>query len=80
MVSVLTPMAANCRFKPQLGPTNDYKVGICCFSAKHATLRRKSKDWLAQNRDDVSKWSDMYIRGLLFKWASIIKIQLSMLL
>jgi hypothetical protein len=35
---------------------------------------------LAQNRDDVSKWSDMYIRGLLFKWASIIKIQLSMLL
>jgi len=67
MVSVLTPMVVNCRFKPQLGPTNDYKVGICYFSAKHATLRRKSKDWLAQNRDNVSEWRDMSIRGLLFK-------------
>jgi len=25
----------------------DFKIGICCFSAKHAALRRKSKDWLA---------------------------------
>jgi len=24
--------------------TNDYKTGICYFSAKHAVLRRKSKD------------------------------------
>jgi hypothetical protein len=22
-------------------------IGICCFTAKHAALRRKSKDWLA---------------------------------
>jgi hypothetical protein len=22
----------------------DNKIGICCFSAKHAALRRKSKD------------------------------------
>jgi hypothetical protein len=26
---------------------HDYKMGICCFSAKYATLRSKSKDWLA---------------------------------
>jgi hypothetical protein len=26
----------------------DYKIGICCFSAKHAALRRKSKDWLVR--------------------------------
>jgi len=29
----------------------DYKTGIYCFSAKHTTLRSKSKDWLAQNQD-----------------------------
>jgi hypothetical protein len=26
------------------GQTKDYKIGICCFSAKHAALRRKRKD------------------------------------
>ena len=25
------------------------------FSAKHAVLRRKSKDWLARNRDNVGR-------------------------
>jgi len=25
-----------------------------CFSAKHASLRRKSKDWLARNQNNVS--------------------------
>jgi hypothetical protein len=36
-------------FEPQLGQTKDYKIGICCFSAKYAALRRKRKDWLARN-------------------------------
>jgi hypothetical protein len=39
--------------------TKDYKIGICCFSAKNATLRSKSKDWLAWNQDNVSEWSDI---------------------
>jgi hypothetical protein len=30
--------------EPQRHQTKDYKIGICCFSAKHTTLRRKSKD------------------------------------
>ena len=42
-------------------------VGICYFSAKYTALRRKSKDWLAQNQDNVSEWGDMSIRGLLFQ-------------
>jgi hypothetical protein len=50
-----------------------------CFSAKHTALRRKSKEWLARNQDNVSEWDDMSIRGLLFQWTSTIKIQLSML-
>ena len=24
--------------------TNDYKTGICCFSAKHAVLRERTKN------------------------------------
>ena len=38
----------NPAFDPRSGQTKDYKIGICCFSAKHAALRRNSKDWLAR--------------------------------
>ena len=30
-------------FEPRSGQTKDYKIGFCCFSAKHAALRRKRK-------------------------------------
>ena len=53
--------------EPPSGQTKNYKIGICCFSAKHATLRRKSKDWLPRNQDNVSEWGDMSIRGLSFQ-------------
>jgi hypothetical protein len=43
--------AADHGFEPRSGQTKDYEIGICCFSAKHAALRRKSKDWLARNQD-----------------------------
>ena len=36
------------------GQTKDFKIDICCFSAKHASLRRKNKDGLAQNQDKVT--------------------------
>jgi hypothetical protein len=54
-------------FEPRSGQTKDYKIGICCSSGKHAALRRKSKDWLAWNQDNVSEWGDMFIHGLLFQ-------------
>jgi hypothetical protein len=38
-----------------LGQTKHYKICICCISAKYAALRNKSKDWLAQNQDNVSE-------------------------
>ena len=79
MVSVLTSSAVDRGFGPRLGQTKDYEIDICCFSAKHAALRKRSKDWLARNQNNVSEWSDMSIRGLLFQWASTIKIQLTML-
>ena len=67
MVSVLASCAVDRGFEPQSGQTKYYIIGICCFSAKHASLRRKSKDWLAGNQDNVSEWGDMSIRGLLFQ-------------
>jgi hypothetical protein len=67
MVSVLASSAEVRGFEPRSGQTKDYEIGICCLSTKHAALRRKSKDWLAQNQDNVSEWGNMSIRGLLFQ-------------
>jgi hypothetical protein len=67
MVSGLASSAVDRGFEPRSGQTKDYKIGICCFSAKHATLRRKGKDWLARNQNNVSEWGNMSIRGLLFQ-------------
>ena len=66
MVSVLVSITVDRGFESRSGPTKDYNIGIYCFSAKHASLIRKSKDWLARNQDNVSEWSDMSTRGLLF--------------
>ena len=65
-----------------------YEIDMYCFSAKHAELRSKSKDWLALyycffviNQDNVSEWSNMsFLHRLLFQWASTIKIQLTVLI
>ena len=47
--------------------TSFYPWSGCCFSAKHAALRSKSKDWLARNQDTVSEWSDISTGVLLFQ-------------
>jgi hypothetical protein len=67
MVNVLVSSAVDRGFEPRSGQTKDYKIGICCFSTKHTALRRKSKDWLARNQNNVSKWSDMSTHRLLFQ-------------
>jgi hypothetical protein len=54
MVSVLASSAVGRGFEPLLGQTKNYEIGICCFFAKHAALRRKSNDWLARNQNNVS--------------------------
>ena len=56
-----------------------YKIGNCCFSAKHATFRRKSKDWLDRNQNNVSEWSDIFKHGMLFQAASAKKSSARML-
>ena len=42
MVSMLGSGAVDRGFEPRSGQTKDYKIGICCFSAKHAALRRNT--------------------------------------
>jgi hypothetical protein len=80
MVSMLASSVIDSGFEPWSGQTKDYEIGICSFSAKHAALRRKSKDWSARNQNNVSEWSNMSAHELLFQWASTIKIQLSVLI
>ena len=56
MVDVLASRVVDRGFEPQ---TKDYTIGICCFSAKDTALRTKSKNWLALNQKNVSKWGDI---------------------
>ena len=79
MIGVLASSVVDCMFEPRAGQTKDYNIGICCFSAKHAALSSKRKNWLARNQNNVSEWSDISTRELLFQWASTINIQLRVL-
>jgi len=67
VVSLLVSSAVDRWFEPRSGQTKDYEIGTCCFSAKQAALRRTSRDWLSRNQNNVSEWSDMSTRGLLFQ-------------
>ena len=62
MVSVLASNGLDREFEPLSGQTKDCKIGICCFTAKHAALRRKSKHWLARNQNNVFEWGDVSTR------------------
>jgi hypothetical protein len=48
--------AVGCGFDHRSGQTKDYALGMCSFSTKHVSLRRKSTDWLTRNQDSVSEW------------------------
>ena len=49
--------------------------------SEHTILWSKSKDWLTRNRNNVSEWSNTstHVDRLLFQWAYITTIQLSVL-
>ena len=51
-----------------MSQTKDFKIGISYFTNRHTALMSKSKDWLAQNQDNVSEWKDMSTRELLYPW------------
>ena len=66
IVSVLASRAVDRGFEPRSCQSKDYKIGICCFYAKHAVLRRNSKDCFPRNQDNVSEGGDNSIRGWWF--------------
>jgi hypothetical protein len=79
MISVLVSSAVDGGFEPRSDHNKDLKIGMCCFSAKHAAIRRMSKDWFARNHSNVSEWCEMFTRGLLCQGTSTMKIQRSVL-
>ena len=76
MVSMFTSGIVNHGFQLRLGKTKVHKIGICCFSVKHAVLKSKSKDWLAWNLDNVPWWDNISTHGLLFQLAITIHLGL----
>ena len=60
-------------FESRSDQTKDYTIGICCFSAKYAALRRKSKDWLAQNQDNLSEWATCLYADCCFSELALLK-------
>jgi hypothetical protein len=81
MLSMLASSAVVRGFEPRSCQSKDYEIGICCFSVKHAAVRKKIKDWLARNQNNVFEWSDTSTRGLSSDQlhCSTINIHLSML-
>ena len=63
MVCVLSSSAADRPFERRSDLTKDYKIGMCCFSAKHKSLRRRCKDWL-------DRFSSMKDDGRMGQWMS----------
>ena len=71
MVGMLASIAVDRGYEPRSGLSKDYKICSCGLSTMHTVLRRKSKDWLPRNQDNVSTCS------LLFQCTSTIKINIS---
>jgi hypothetical protein len=65
MVSVLASIVVYRGFNLKAGQTINYKICICSFSSKYASLKRKSKNWLARNQNNVPEWSHMSTCGML---------------
>ena len=43
MVSMLVSSAVDHELETRSGQTKDYKIGICCFSAKNTALKEKEQ-------------------------------------
>ena len=66
MVSMIVSSVVDRAFEPGRVKLKT-EIVFCCFFAKHTALRRKSKDWLAQNHNNVSEWIDISNHRLLFQ-------------
>jgi hypothetical protein len=64
MVNVLVASVVDRGLKPGSARAKDYKIGMCCFSDKKAAFRRKSRNWLVRNQNNVPEWGDMSKKNL----------------
>jgi hypothetical protein len=53
MFSMLASSVVDRVFEPWSDQTKHYNIGMFFFSAEQATFRRKNKDWLVRNQDNV---------------------------
>jgi hypothetical protein len=67
IVSVFASSAVDHGFEPRSGQIKSHKIGICCFFAKHAALKRKSKDAIFQLYHGENKlfFNEMMMRSAL---------------
>ena len=81
MASIFSLSVVDRGFDSRSGQTKDWNWYLLLpIYAKHAALRSKSKDCLAQNQNNVYEWNGMSTHKLVCQQVSIIKIQLSMLI
>ena len=73
MVSVLVSSAVERGFELRSGQTKDYKIGIDCLFAKHAALRRNSKDCLAGNQNICTSEATFLPADCCFSQLELIK-------
>jgi hypothetical protein len=68
MVSVLVPSAVDRGIEPRrVEPKTIKLVFVASPQMTQHAIRKKNKDWLARNQDNVSEWDDMSIRRLFFQ-------------
>ena len=65
MVNVLVQRAVDRGFEPLSGKTKVFKIEICCFSDKQATLRGKNEYWVYQYPSEATYLLAEYISNKL---------------
>ena len=79
MVSVIASSAVDRECEPRSVQTKNYKIDMCCFFAKHVSLRRKTNDWLARIQDNVSSGATCLSVDCCFSGIALLKKQLRVL-
>jgi len=65
IVIILALSAVDHMFELRSGHNKGCKIGSCCFSAKHATLRRKSRLVGSESGKRVRVWRHVYPRTVV---------------
>ena len=75
MVSLFASSVVVRAFELRSGQIKKYTICMCCFSAKHAALRRKSKDWLARNQFCLMLFNATFNNISVISWRSVLLVE-----